>query len=319
MRLAGYIGLPTLNRTNQGLQFLFVNGRPVRDKLMLGAVRGAYGDVMARGRHPLLALFVDLDPQDVDVNVHPAKSEVRFRDGGRISALIVGTIRDALGKAGHRSSAVWLMRLCIACKPAAFADWRPKRRHRRGCPDFIARLLVWRIAAEPALSTDLPWLRDAGHGGSRPGALDRFGCRPERQLHARQHAPARWILDRPLGAARAQLHENYIIAQTRGSMIIVDQHAAHERLVYERMKAALANGGVARQGLLIPVIVEMDEAEAEQLVARAGNWRNGIDRRRVRPAPIAVRETPALLGTCDVQGLVAISPPRSPMKNRQPR
>ena len=186
VRLAGYIGLPTLNRANQGLQFLFVNGRPVRDKLMLGAIRGAYGDVMARGRHPLLALFVDLDPQDVDVNVHPAKSEVRFRDGGRISALIVGTIRDALGKAGHRSSAMMAGETL-----AAVAERRANGGTAALAADFIARLLVRRIAAEPALSADLPWLRDARHGRSRAGAADRFGCRPERQLRAGRHARAR--------------------------------------------------------------------------------------------------------------------------------
>ena len=296
VRLAGYIGLPTLNRANQGLQFLFVNGRPVRDKLMLGAVRGAYGDVMARGRHPLLALFVDLDPQDVDVNVHPAKSEVRFRDGGRISALIVGTIREALAQSGHRSSA-------------------------QMAGETLHRLQTAGSAHTTALSSRASW-----SGGSRPSlaypqsqrgyvtpGMAEAAQAPLTGLEAlpgANAAPAAMavrddILDRPLGAARAQLHENYIIAQTRGSMIIVDQHAAHERLVYERMKAALVNGGVARQGLLIPEIVELDAVEAELLVARAEELADlGFVVEGFGPRAVVVRETPALLGPCDVQGLV---------------
>jgi DNA mismatch repair protein MutL len=299
VRLAGYVGLPTLNRANQGLQFLFVNGRPVRDKLMLGAVRGAYGDVMARGRHPLLALFIDLAPADVDVNVHPAKSEVRFRDGGRIGALIVGTIREALGRAGHRSSAQMagetLQRLqvggslqgtpmaAISSRASYGGPSRPALSYPQHSQGYVTPGMA---EAAQAPLTGLEIL---------PGADAAPATVPVRED----------LLDQPLGAARAQLHENYIIAQTRGSMIIVDQHAAHERLVYERMKAALADGGVARQGLLIPEIVELDEAEAELLVARAEELAAlGFIVEGFGPRAVVVRETPALLGTCDVQGLV---------------
>jgi DNA mismatch repair protein MutL len=309
VRLAGYVGLPTLNRTNQGLQFLFVNGRPVRDKLMLGAVRGAYGDVMARGRHPLLALFVDLDPRDVDVNVHPAKSEVRFRDGGRISALIVGTIREALGGAGHRSSAQMAGETLHRLQSGGGSSSTP-----------ISQPASWSGGSRPSLPYQQP-----SRGYVTPGMAEAAQA-PLTGLDAlpsANSAPAAIpvrdeILDKPLGAARAQLHENYIIAQTRGSMIIVDQHAAHERLVYERMKTALANGGVARQGLLIPEVVELDDAEAEQLVARAGELAEmGLVVEGFGPRAVVVRETPALLGTCDVQGLVrdlaaAIADEKSP-------
>ncbi|MEQ1714097.1 MAG: DNA mismatch repair endonuclease MutL, partial [Hyphomicrobium sp.] len=255
----GFAGLPTLNRPDQTQQYLFVNGRPVKDRLMIGALRGAYGDLVPRGRHPLVALFVEIDPRDVDVNVHPTKAEVRFRDAGRVRGVMIGAIAAALAEAGHRASA-------------------------HGGAATI-ETLVQSIARQGATETD-GYGGAAGHAPYRPPAYvpqrPSFAPRgmsvglaeamqaPFAALHAPSadaraaiDEPEPELLDRPLGAARAQLHETYIVAQTRGSVIIVDQHAAHERLVYERMKAMLANGGVTRQGLLIPVIVEVgDEAQA---------------------------------------------------------
>jgi DNA mismatch repair protein MutL len=288
VRLMGFVSLPTLNRANQGMQFLFVNGRPVRDRLVLGAVRGAYADLMAKGRHPLVALFVDLDPHDVDVNVHPAKAEVRFRDGGRISGLIVGAIRETLARAGHRASASM-------------------------AADTLARLArAPSYGGGPTYGSSAPGLRPAeranyvtpGMGEAAQAPLE--GLIEPSANAAPAAAPATAeLLDRPLGAARAQVHENYIIAQTRGALVIVDQHAAHERLVYERMKASLANGGVVRQGLLIPEIVELDKERCEALLSRASELEElGLVVDGFGPKAVAVREAPALLGPCDVKALV---------------
>jgi DNA mismatch repair protein MutL len=282
VRVRGYAALPTLNRPDAALQFLIVNGRPVRDKLLIGAVRAAYGDLLPKGRHPLLALFVDLDPRTVDVNVHPAKAEVRFRDGATVRSLIIGGLRQALESAGHRAT--------VAGGLATL--------------DTLAR----RAAERPATPAFMP-RRSAGY--VTPGLAEEMQAplagldSPSADAAAAAAPPLPDLLDRPLGAARAQLHETYIVAQTRTSVVIVDQHAAHERLVYERVKAMLADGGVERQGLLIPEIVELDPDEVRALAEQAASLTElGLVLEPFGAKAVIVRETPALLGETDVQGLV---------------
>jgi DNA mismatch repair protein MutL len=265
LRLAGFAGLPTYNRANAAMQFLFVNGRPVRDKLLIGAVRGAYADFLARDRHPALALFLDCDPAFVDVNVHPAKTEVRFRDAGLVRGLIVSALKHALAQSGHRASTTVAGDALAALRPASYA-YQPPPRPSQGM-------------FEQAASFHAPFARV-------------------------EEPPAR-VPDTPLGAARAQLHETYIVAQTADGIVIVDQHAAHERLVYERMKNALASGGVARQRLLIPEVVDLDPAEIERVCTRAGELAElGLVVEPFGPDALVVREVPAMLEKLDLKGLM---------------
>jgi DNA mismatch repair protein MutL len=281
VRVAGYAALPTLNRPDPALQFLVVNGRPVRDKLLIGAVRAAYGDLLPKGRHPLLALFVDLDPRSVDVNVHPAKAEVRFRDAGSVRSLIIGGLRHALEGAGHRATVAGGMAALDALARSTSDRSAPAFTPPRRSTSYVTPGLAEEMQA-PIAGLDLP---SADAAASEPAAPD--------------------LLDRPLGAARCQLHETYIVAQTRTSVIIVDQHAAHERLVYERMKGMLADGGVARQGLLMPEIVELDADEVQALAEHAQSLAElGLALEPFGRQAVLVRETPALLGETDVQGLV---------------
>ena len=274
--LTGYAGLPTYNRANASMQFLFVNGRPVRDKLLIGAVRGAYADFLARDRHPALALFVDCDPAFVDVNVHPAKTEVRFRDAGLVRGLIVGALKHTLAEAGHRAS--------TTVAGAALSALQ------RQSPNFAVRD-QW--GAPPVR-----------YGGLREGA-PLFASETTPILSARVEDAPEAIADTPLGTARAQLHETYVIAQTADGIVIVDQHAAHERLVYERMKKALSNGGIARQPLLIPEVVDLDPSEVTRVVARADELAElGLVVEAFGPDAVMVREVPALLGKLDVKGLI---------------
>ena len=276
----GFAGLPTLHRPDAAYQFLFVNGRPVRDKLVIGAVRAAYGDLVPKGRHPLLALFVELPPTEVDVNVHPAKVEVRFRDNGAVRGLLIGALRHALEGAGFRATAEGGARTLEA----------------------LARAPVAAPAYERASSAFR--FDTGGFAEQRQAPFDTFDS-PTADATAHDEAPAQTNEHRPLGDDRAQLHETYIVAQTETSVVIVDQHAAHERLVYERLKRALANGGVARQALLIPAIVEVGEDEALVLDEKASELAElGLVLERFGPAAVAVRETPALLGQSDVEGLV---------------
>ncbi len=269
VRLTGHIGLPTLNRGNAAQQYLFVNGRPVRDRLLQGAVRAAYQDFLARDRHPLVALFLDVPPDEVDVNVHPAKAEVRFRDSGLVRGLIVGALRHALAEAGHRASTTVSAAALGSFRPGAAPSYTPLR------PSLP------RGFAEPLAGFESP--------SAPPGAATE-------SIGNKAH---------PLGAARAQVHETYIVAQTADGLVIVDQHAAHERLVYERMKQALEDGGVQRQGLLLPEVVELDEAAARRLVERSTELKElGLVLESFGPASVVVREVPALLGATDVQGLV---------------
>jgi DNA mismatch repair protein MutL len=283
VRLTGFAGLPTLNRATAQMQFLFVNGRPVRDKLLLGAIKGAYMDFLARNRHPLAALFIDIDPMHVDVNVHPAKAEVRFRDGGLVRGLIVGAIKQALTEAGHRASTTVGAATLDAMRPAAV----PRQggyAHRR--PGFSDAATAFQAPLADVPTPEMPGMDVPS------GAADTL-------------PPAEELIARPLGAARAQLHENYIIAQTGDGMVIVDQHAAHERLVYERLKAEQDAAGIARQPLLVPEVVDLDEAAVERLGARADELSGmGLVLERFGPGAVVVREVPALLGDADIQTLV---------------
>jgi DNA mismatch repair protein MutL len=274
--LTGYAGLPTYNRANAQMQFLFVNGRPVRDKLLIGAVRGAYADFLARDRHPALALFLECDPAFVDVNVHPAKTEVRFRDAGLVRGLIVGALKHALGEAGHKASTT-VAGAVLASFNRQAPDY-PSRDPWRGLPASGAQL--FRDASTSVLSARV---EEAPQDYVSETALDQM----------------------PLGVARAQLHETYVVAQTADGIVIVDQHAAHERLVYERMKKALANGGVTRQPLLIPEVVDLDPSEVTRVVDRADELAElGLMIEAFGPDAILVREVPAMLGKLDVKGLM---------------
>jgi DNA mismatch repair protein MutL len=288
----GFAALPTLTRANALGQYLFVNGRPVRDKLLIGAVRAAYADYLPRDRHPLLALFVTLPAREVDVNVHPAKAEVRFRNAGLVRALIVHALKQTLAREGTRAATTGGSATIAAFKPAAGAprrswDWR-RSPARPGDPGR------WRGGsgfAEPA---------QASFDTGTP-AVD-FGVSSDADLAAEVAADA---LNHPLGAARAQVHDTYIVAQTGDALIIVDQHAAHERIVYEKLKAAIEKSGVARQILLIPEIIELDEADVERLLARTEELaRYGLVLESFGPGAVALRETPALLGEIDGPGLV---------------
>jgi len=279
VRLSGYAGLPTYNRANAQMQFLFVNGRPVRDKLLIGAVRGAYADFLARDRHPALALFLECDPAFVDVNVHPAKTEVRFRDAGLVRGLIVGALKHTLAQAGHRAS--------TTVAGAALSAFQ------RQSPDF-------------APSFQPPPYRPSSYspGMREPSSLFVGGAAMSARVEAMPVTDAP-PADTPLGVARAQLHETYVVAQTADGIVIVDQHAAHERLVYERMKKALATGGIARQPLLIPEIVELDPAEVVRVTSRAEELAElGLAVEAFGRDAVMVREVPAMLGKLDLKGLI---------------
>ena len=293
LAIEGYAGLPTMSRANSLAQYLFVNGRPVRDKLLIGVVRAAYADYLPRERHPVVALFVTVDPHEVDVNVHPAKAEVRFRDGGLVRSFLIRTLQEALAREGSRAATTG--------GSATIASLRAGRHVSRGGWDW--RHSPARPAAAASLARPLPHAQPAGLAEPEQAAFDAGA--PSADWRAAENAPEPELIDRPLGAARAQLHENYIVTQTRDGLLIVDQHAAHERIVYERLKAALAQAGVARQILLIPEIVELDEDAVERLCARAGELLGyGLAIEPFGPGAVAVRETPALLGTVDANALV---------------
>jgi DNA mismatch repair protein MutL len=283
VRLTGYAALPTYNRGNAAHQYLFVNGRPVRDRLLQGALRAAYADFLARDRHPAAVLYLDLDPTLVDVNVHPAKAEVRFRDPGLVRGLIIGALRHALAAAGHRASTT------------------------------VAAQALGAFRAQPSATGSSAW-REGGWtpnpAASLPG-LSGVSARAEPDFAFDIEAPLATVRveaqapDFPLGAARAQVHGTYIVSQTRDGVVIVDQHAAHERLVYETMKTQLADGGVARQALLLPEVVELDPAEAERVCGRAGELAElGLVVEPFGHGAVLVRETPALLGETDVPALI---------------
>jgi len=286
----GYAAAPSLTRANALGQYLFVNGRPVRDKLILGAVRAAYADYLPRDRHPIVALFVTLDPEGVDANVHPAKTEVRFRNAGLVRALIVHALKDGLAREGRRTAAnvdgavISSFRPAFSPRPGNW-DWRSSPSYPTGsAPTYGGGAAATAFAERDQSAFDV----------GTPTADVRF-----------ESVPTPDLLDRPLGAARTQIHETYIVSQTRDGLIVIDQHAAHERIVYERLKASLAANGVQRQILLIPEIVELDEATVEKLVARASELEQfGLAIESFGPGAVAVRETPSLLGKTNAAALL---------------
>jgi DNA mismatch repair protein MutL len=290
VRLTGFAGLPTYNRGNAAHQYLFVNGRPVRDRLLQGALRGAYADYLARDRHPAAALYLELDPHLVDVNVHPAKAEVRFRDPSLVRGLIVGALRHALAGAGHRASTTVAASALAGFRPQSFPPSGPSP----------ASFSAWQSGgwtptrSQPSYS--LPGIAEA---------TARVEYETPPPVESDGPAPVIDPLDYPLGAARAQVHETYIVAQTRDGIVVVDQHAAHERLVYERMKGEMAAGGVTRQALLLPEVIDLDPAEAERVIGKAEELAGlGLVVEAFGPGAVLVRETPALLGDTDVAGLI---------------
>jgi DNA mismatch repair protein MutL len=272
IRLTGVAGLPTFNRGVADHQYLFVNGRPVKDRLLVGAVRGAYSDMLARDRHAVVALFLDVPTSEVDVNVHPAKTEVRFRDPGLVRGLIVSGLRRALDEAGQARAPLQSV--------AALGSWQSEPRTAPVWPSAPAQSGVWEsrshFAAPPPLAR----------------AEIATAPIPERLLH-------------PMGVARGQIAQTYIVAEAEDGLILVDQHAAHERLVLERMRSAVEAGEVASQALLIPEVVELDEVACDRLEARSLDLAAfGLELERFGPAAMLVRATPAVLGTGDVKGLV---------------
>lgn len=277
VHLTGYAALPTYSRGSSVQQFLYVNGRPVRDKALIGALRGAYMDTLSRDRHPAACLFVDLDPTRVDVNVHPAKSEVRFRDPGIVRGLIVSALRHALAEAGHRASTT----VADATLGAMLPEATGARVYQMDRPN---------MGTGPAYRAPAP----AGFAEMAPDMSGRIDA-----------APVVEAVHLPLGAARAQVHENYIIAQTETGIVIVDGHAAHERLVYEKLKTQMAQNGVAAQALLIPEIIEMSDSDAAQLLAVADDLsRFGLTIEPFGGGAIAVRETPAILGEVNAEAML---------------
>ena len=307
VRLSGYAGLPTYSRGNAAHQYLFVNGRPVKDRLLQGALRGAYADFLARDRHPAAVLFLDIDPLYVDVNVHPAKAEVRFRDPALVRGLIVGALRHALHAAGHRASTTVAADAMAGFQPHTGVSTGPAYSPSSPSAQGFSGWTSW---SQPAAAAQvLPGLNE------RSARVEPRWDGPSWPSHPAQandlatgHSPLATPLDPldyPLGAARGQLHANYIVAQTRDGLVIVDQHAAHERLVYERMKAQMAEGAVTRQALLTPEVVDLDPAEAERVASRAEELAEmGLIVEAFGAGAVLVRETPAMLGDTDVQGLI---------------
>ena len=284
VRLHGYAGVPTLNRANSMQQFLFVNDRPVRDKLLFGAVRAAYMDFLARNRHPMVALFLEVEPQLVDINVHPAKAEVRFRDEGTVRGLIIGALKHALAEAGHRASTTVSAAALGAMQPAQ----QPLRAGGGNGGYQYRPSITSREISEAAAVFQAPL--DAPMA---PSAMSEVAPTP------------REVEEFPLGAARAQVHETYILSQTDDGIVIVDQHAAHERLVYESMKRSLDETGVSRQALLIPEVVELGESEAARITARSEELTElGLVLEVFGEGAVLVREVPSLLGQVDAKALV---------------
>ena len=285
--LSGYAGLPTLHRGTMQYQYLFVNGRPVRDKLLTGCVRAAYADVLHRDRHPMVALFLDVPSSEVDVNVHPAKAEVRFRDPQMVRGLIISALKHALHDGGYKASSSVATSAIDLMRPAN--NPLPLHRGISAVPRSYASPYPAHHLAEPAHQAYMPEFETA------PSA--RSEVFPDTAPQMESH---------PLGAARAQLHENYIVAQTAQGLVIVDQHAAHERLVYERFKAQIAAKGIEKQGLLTPEIIEMDESAAERLLGYAPALaRLGLEIDSFGSGAVAVHSVPALLGAkADIAGLI---------------
>ena len=285
-RLTGVAGLPTFNRGVADHQYLFVNGRPVKDRLLVGAVRGAYADMLARDRHAVLALFLDIPPQEVDVNVHPAKTEVRFRDPAFVRGFIVSGLRYALEGEGRRTAQ--------APAAPAMANWQAEPISRASEPaPSLSSLFAREYAAPVVRDAPMAWR------GEQPAPLAPPSGRAEQAVDAPQ-------ADHPLGIARGQVANTYIVAEAEDGLVIVDQHAAHERLVLERLKSAGAQGAVAAsQALLIPEVVELDEPDCDRVEAAAQTLAGfGLAIERFGPTALLVRAVPSVLGKGNVQALV---------------
>jgi DNA mismatch repair protein MutL len=281
VKLSGLAGLPTYSRGNAQLQYVYVNGRPVRDKLFAGAIRAAYLDFLSADRHPVAALFIDCDPRSVDVNVHPAKAEVRFADPGLVRGLVVGALKQALAEKSHRSADT---NARAAIDVLARGD---------GAPYRAPPPANWSLSRSPYAPAGFEDQPQAAFDAGAPMADSRPHDTPAPEPES------------PLGAARAQLHETYIIAQTQDGLVIVDQHAAHERIVYEKLKRQREETGVARQMLLIPAVVELDESRMNALAPALDELAAlGLALERFGPGAMLVRETPALLGDVDCKRLV---------------
>lgn len=284
--VTGYAGLPTLSRGTSQYQFLFVNGRPVKDRMLLGCVRAAYRDLLHGDRHPMVALYVDVAPEAVDVNVHPAKADVRFRDAGHVRGLIITALKHAMMDAGLRTSSTVSQAALSALKPM-HSPYTPALPLSRGGPYSYGGNAALAEPMQPAY-TSMPAAQSA---------------QPMGRVEVTHEAETQSY---PLGAARAQIHENYIVAQTQNGLVIVDQHAAHERMVYERFKAQMAEGGVASQGLLTPEIIDMEDTAVQALLEHAGFFKSlGLEIEAFGAGSIAVRSVPAILGAkCDIAGLI---------------
>jgi len=300
--LAGHVGLPTWNKANSLSQYAFVNGRPVQDKQILSAIRAAYSDTLPRGRYPVAVLWITLDPALVDVNVHPAKADVRFRDPGLVRGLIIGAIRQALTDGGDRASPSASMGLAQAFRsPEAFGEAPQTGAAYRGSFGGAPRPGNggWQAGQSPSRPLD-----GFASGFSEKSQPEISGAvMPSARVDETQSDPS--LETHPLDAARTQIHENYIVAQTRDGLVIVDQHAAHERLVFERLKSSLRAGRVPSQILLLPEIIDLPEDDCDRLAERADDLAQfGLVLERFGPGAIAVRETPSMLGDTDVAGLV---------------
>lgn len=279
MTLTGYASLPTYSRGAAVAQFLYINGRPVKDRLLLGALRAAYSDFLSRDRYPAVVLFIECDPERVDVNVHPAKSEVRFRDPGNARGLLVSGLRHALANAGHRASST--------VANATLGAFQPEQQ-----------------PTAPIYQMDRPsqGAVRAHYQAQQPGFAENTAS-----FSGRVEQPDDTItpINSPLGAARAQVHENYIVAQTADGIVIVDQHAAHERLVYEKLKNQMAENGVAAQALLIPEIVELSDGDKSRLLAAGEELqRFGLTIEEFGGNAVCIRETPAILGEVNAEAMV---------------
>lgn len=290
--LTGHAGVPTFNRGNGQHQYAFVNGRPVQDKLIFQAIRAAYADTVPMGRYPVAVLSIALDPALVDVNVHPAKSDVRFRDPGLVRGLIVGALREALHREGSRASTTGAAAMMSAFRPG-FSPSYPARAAR-----------PWSPEASPSRPLGSA---NAGFGFAESAGQAEFetAVTPSAPADAQVPPDAPVAQPFPLGAARAQVHETYIIAQTEDGLVIVDQHAAHERLVYEALRQSLDARGPSSQMLLIPEIVDLPEEDCDRLMMHSGSFAAvGLAIERFGPGAIAVRETPSILGEVNTVGLI---------------
>lgn len=337
VHLYGYAGLPTFHRANSQHQFFFVNGRPVRDKLLLGSLKAAYSDVLSRDRHPIVVLNIDLDPHQVDVNVHPAKADVRFRDGQLVRGLMIGALKNAFVQSGFRASTANTQSTINAIRPmgqnAGFNVHSGASIHTPQGPREAPQNYSWQQSSyRPEQQATGAWsaadIPEAGSNETQLGLMeatapytapaDHGPAQPSVGAPAYHHVDAPSADSRahahdlpedresfPLGAARAQIHETYIVSQTKDGLVIVDQHAAHERLVYEQLKEDLAKRNVSRQMLLIPEIVDLPEEDVARLEERAAELEEvGLVLERFGPGAIAVRETPSMLKRLNIKALV---------------